>query len=351
MDTQVLAREGEVKSTAKRPLRRPAARAEDLSASSSSSTHALPAAAPAVLDITVLMGGPSAEREVSLVSGAAIADALAGLGHRITRADISPADTSALDRKGIDVVFIALHGSFGESGEVQTLCERRGLRYTGSPPRASELAIDKAASKEAFRRAGIITPEWAVIDSSHTDQQNEALRRSIPLPVVVKPVDGGSSVDVTIARRASGRDRAAADVLVRYGRAMVERFIQGREFTVGILGDDVLPVLEIIPKRKFYDYRAKYTDCGTRYVFDHGLPEGAARAMQEAALAAHRCLGCRDMSRVDFMLDAAMTPYLLEVNTIPGFTGHSLLPMAARQVGISFPQLVGRIVDMAMKRG
>jgi len=287
---------------------------------------------------------------VSLVSGTAIADALERLGHKVARADISPGDLSALDRKGADVIFIALHGQFGESGEVQELCEARGLRYTGSPPRASELAMDKDASKRIFRLAGLATPDWVVLDGRREPAQAERLKAKIPLPAVLKPINGGSSVDISIVRDEQSLDKAAGELVGKYGGALVESFVKGREFTVSILGDMPLPVLEVVPAREFYDYTAKYADdSGTRYVFDHGLTDAAA-AIQQAALAAHNALGCRDMSRVDFMLDSAGVPQVLEVNTIPGFTGHSLLPMAAARAGISFEGLVDRLVEMAMRR-
>lgn len=303
------------------------------------------------LDVTVLMGGPSSERDVSLMSGSAIAGGLERIGHRVTRADISPADASALDRPGIDVVFIALHGDFGESGEVQALCEARGLRYTGCPPRASELAMDKAAAKQIFRRVGLATPDWMIIEDFHSPAQKRKWLAEIPLPVVVKPVDGGSSVDIAIARDESRRDLAVELLLDKYGRAMIERFVPGREMTVGVLGDRALPLLEVIPAREFYDHTAKYADdAGTRYVFDHGLPAPTVARLQDDAMTAFRALGCRDLARVDFILDAGGTPQVLEINTIPGFTSHSLLPMAAAKVGIGFDELVGRIVDMAMER-
>ena len=303
-----------------------------------------------LLDITVLMGGPSAEREVSIQSGTAIADALEKVGHKITRADISPKDTSALDRGGIDVVFIALHGDFGESGEVQAMCEAHGLRYTGAGARASSLAIDKAASKQICKRAGLHTPDWMIIEDFHSPEQVARWLTELPPPVVVKPVDGGSSVDVTIARNECDRDLAVEAVLDKYGRVMLERFAPGREITVGILGDEALPVLEIIPARGFYDYVAKYADgAGTRYEFDLDLPAETLHAIQADALAAHAALGCRHLSRVDSILDEEGLAQFLEINTIPGFTSHSLLPMAARKAGISFEQLCDRIVAMAMK--
>ena len=306
---------------------------------------------PDSLNVTVLMGGPSSEREVSLVSGGAVATALESVGHRVSRADIQPNDAEALEAPGIDVVFIALHGEFGEDGKVQALCEARGLAYTGSNPRASELAMDKAAAKQIVRRNGVDTPDWVVVEEYHTVSRSASEVAELSLPVVVKPVTGGSSVDVTIAHDAGVRDAAIGAALDKYGRVMVEKFIAGRELTVGILGEQALPVIQIVPKRAFYDFTAKYADdAGTEYLFDFGVAPGALRAIQASALAVNEALGCRDMCRVDFILDAAGRAWMLEVNTIPGFTGHSLLPMAARRSGVEFPQLVDRLVRMAYSR-
>lgn len=306
---------------------------------------------PVTLDVTVLMGGPSSERDVSLLSGTAIASALSSLGHRVTTADISPTDTSALDREGMEVAFIALHGEFGESGQVQRLCEQRCVRYTGSSPKASELAMDKPVAKELFAGAGLKVPKGLEFSSGDSPGEIAKALDRLGLPVVLKPIRSGSSIDITIARDTATRDRAAESLLDKYGKAMAEEFIPGREFTVGILGQRALPVLEVVPAREFYDYTAKYAaDSGTRYVFDHGLPARAAEAIQSAALTAHQVLGCRDMSRVDFILPADGVPVALEINTIPGFTSHSLLPMAAAKVGMSFPQLAQRLVMMAMQR-
>ncbi len=302
------------------------------------------------LDVTVLMGGPSSEREVSLMSGAAIADGLTQAGHRVTRADISPQDTSALDRPGIDVVFIALHGAFGEDGAVQRLCEQRRLRYIGSDPQASAAAMDKIASRKRFADAGLTVPGGLLLAPANPTEHREALNR-LGLPVVCKPVDGGSSVDITIAKTPSARDAAVEALLAKYGRALAEEFVAGREFTVGILGRRPLPVLEVVPAREFYDYTAKYADdSGTQYVFDHGLPGAVVRVLQSSALVAHEALGCRDLSRVDFIVTPGGLPVVLEVNTIPGFTSHSLVPMAAAKAGLDFSQLVDRIVMMAMQR-
>jgi len=307
---------------------------------------------PRPLDITVLMGGPSSERDVSLLSGAAIADALERRGHCVTRADISPKDTSALGRSGIELVFIALHGEFGESGEVQQLCELRGLAYTGSSPQASELAMDKAAAKQLFKRAGLDTPDWCIIEDFHTPQDYRRwLAEEFGPPVVVKPVAGGSSIDITIARDEAVRDEAVDSLMDKYGRVLVEKLVTGRELTVGILGEQALPVLQVVPSREFYDYTAKYADgAGTQYLFEHGLDAPDVAAVQAAALTAHRSLDCRDLSRVDIIREDNGRLNVLEINTIPGFTSHSLVPMAAERAGIGFDELVDRIAAMAMRR-
>lgn len=307
---------------------------------------------PASLRVTVLMGGPSRERQVSLWSGAAVADALEQVGHVVTRGDILPADTSILDRDGIDVVFIAMHGQFGESGQVQQICQSRHLPYVGSGPRASRLAMDKAAGKQIFRRAGLETPDWIVIERFHSPDKTAAWLEELSLPAVVKPVDSGSSVDVYICRTPQQRSEALDTVIDSYGRALIEKFVPGRELTVGILDSQPLPVIEVRTAGQFYDYHAKYSDeAGTQYVFDHGLDEPTLRALQADAVKAHQAMDCRDMSRVDFILDENGTGHVLEINTIPGFTSHSLLPKAAARAGIEFPELCDRLVRMAWRRG
>jgi len=285
------------------------------------------------------------------MSGTRVADALERVGHKVTRADMLPTDTSALERPGIDVVFIALHGEFGESGEVQKLCEDGGLRYVGSGPLASELGMNKPASKRIFRKIGLSTPDWAVIERSESPESVRAQLENLPLPLVIKPIDGGSTIDVTIARDERTRDAAMEDLVARYSRAMIELYVEGRELTVGILDTEALPVLEIIPAREFYDYSAKYDDSsGTEFVFDHGLDPAVVHAAQEAALTAHRSIGARDLSRTDFILDSNGTLQILEINTIPGLTAHSLVPMAAAEAGIGFEELADRLVKMPMHR-
>ncbi|MFW6065814.1 MAG: D-alanine--D-alanine ligase family protein [Planctomycetota bacterium] len=306
---------------------------------------------PRTLDVTVLMGGPSSEREVSLLSGEAIAGALENVGHKVSREDISPNWTSPLDREGLEVVFIALHGQFGESGDVQQLCEARGLPYTGSPPHPSEQAMNKVAAKQVFKHAGLNVPDWMVIEEFHKPVAYRRWLDEFGMPVAVKPVNGGSSIDITLARDEATRDEAIEELLDKYSRVMVEKLIDGRELTVGIVGPHALPLIEVVPGRDFYDYSAKYDDdADTRYVFEHGLDDELVGRVQSDALSAHDLLGCRDLSRVDFLLDAEGVPYLLEVNTIRGFTSHSLVPKAAAAAGIDFEHLVDHLLAMAWNR-
>lgn len=299
---------------------------------------------PTTLEITVLMGGPSAEREVSLNSGRAVAAALRRLGHHVTCCDISPADLSALDRPA-DLVFIALHGTFGEDGELQAILSERSIPYVGSDQRSSHLTMDKAQSKERFVECDIPTPAYRVV----TQQQINQAVNWCKLPTVIKPVDQGSSVDTIIAKDPFGFQAALEHIVLKYGRCLIEEYIRGPELTVGILGETALPVCEIRTPREFYDYKAKYEDDATQYLFDLDLPQTLIAAVQAMSTRAHRALGCRDFSRVDLMVDArSMKPYVLEVNTIPGFTDHSLLPKAAGRANLSFDQLCERIVTLAM---
>ena len=303
------------------------------------------------LDITVLMGGPSSEREISLITGKAISDGLIHAGHKVTQADINPNDTTALDRKDADLFFIALHGEFGESGEVQQLCENRGLKYTGSDPKASQLGMDKAASKQIFKRAGLSTADFIIVEQYNPADKTRAQLESFPLPCVAKPVAAGSSVDVFLCKTREELTRAADLLLDTYDRAMIEKFVAGREVTVGILGCEPLPLIEIRPDRTFYDHDAKYADTSeTKFVFDHGIAPEIVEVCQEQALVAYHALGCRDLGRVDFIIDEHNVPQVLEINTIPGFTSHSLVPKAAAKVGISFPALVDKIARYALRR-
>jgi D-alanine-D-alanine ligase len=295
------------------------------------------------LRVVVLAGGSGAEREVSLQSGRAVYEALRRAGFEPLLRDVGPADLSALDC-GADFFFLALHGEFGEDGAVQRELERRGLLYSGSGAAASRLAMDKAATKQRVEALGLPTPSWRLVHTAEV-----ASITSFPTPAVVKPVASGSSVDLTIARSAGALAAAAGKLVERYGQALVESYIRGRELTVGVLGDQALPVCEIRTKREFYDYQAKYVDGDTQYVFDIDLPDKLLRRVREMSLRVHNGLGCRVFSRMDWMVDGAtLEPFFLEINTIPGFTSHSLVPKAAGRVGISFEQLCERIIALSL---
>lgn len=300
--------------------------------------------------ITVLAGGPSSEREVSLISGKAVADALAGLGHHVQMRDISPTDLSALDVPA-DLIFPVLHGHFGEDGEVQKILEARGLPYVGCGPAASALAMDKVATKRACAKAGVPTADHQLVTP---DQRDAALRTWSKTKVCVKPVDQGSSVDTYIVPDAIPLADALNRLLGKYGQALVEKFIDGPELTVGVLGDQVLPIIQIIPQseRTFYDYQAKYRDDNTQYLVNPPLPADLSKRIQDLTMVVFCTVGCRDLSRIDWLIEKATgQPYLLEVNTLPGFTSHSLLPKAAGAIGIDFAGLCQKLVEMALQRG
>lgn len=297
------------------------------------------------LRVTVLRGGPSSEREVSLVSGQAVADACRRLGHEVAERDILPTDLSALDLPA-DVVFPVLHGPFGEDGQVQRLLEARDQVYVGCDSAASALAIDKAECKRRWRAAGLATAPFEVVDGATLES---AFTRWVP-PVVVKPIDQGSSVGVTPAKTGLQFIQALREGVARWGRMMVEQMLTGPEITVGILNGQALPIIQIVPQAEWYDYHAKYVSNNTEYRFEVDLDEDTYRRVQRDTVRAFEVLGGRDFSRVDWIVDGATGPQLLEINTIPGFTSHSLLPKAAQKAGLSFDQLVAKLLELALRR-
>lgn len=312
------------------------------SAPSAATTRATnPARRP--LRVTVLRGGPSAERAVSLASGAAVAEALRRRGHAVFEADIGPTDQTALNHPS-DVIFPALHGRFGEDGTLQRILEARGLRFVGSGAAASRSAMDKVVAKRAALEAGIRTPAFEVVGAPGTAST------AMPLPVIVKPSREGSSVATTVVR-APGEFAIAVERVFDggFGPALVERFIAGEELTVGILDDQTLPPICIRPRAGFYDYHAKYQADDTEYVFD-AHPAGLQSEAQRLSRLIFVRLGCRHLGRVDWIVDGAGELWFLEVNTLPGFTSHSLLPKAAARAGIEFDELVERLVLTAVER-
>ena len=292
--------------------------------------------------VTVLYGGPSAEREVSLVSGKAVIEGLRSMGHDVYASDVSPTDLSGLDHPA-DVVFPVLHGSFGESGELQEILERRGLCFVGSGSRASRLGMNKAETKKVWERAGLPTPPYAVL--------TKAGDSPIKAPCAVKALDSGSSIDVYVCQTQAAADRAIAEVLGRHGLVMVEKFVKGPELTVGLLEEQPLAPIRIVPKGAFFDYEAKYKSKDTEHRFDTGLSAELVGRCRELARLANEVVGARDLARVDIMIDERTSePYLLEINTLPGFTPVSLLPEAAKHGGIEFGPLVDRLVRRAFGR-
>jgi D-alanine-D-alanine ligase len=296
------------------------------------------------LRVTVLCGGPGSEREVSLMSGGAVAQALRERGHDVFVSDIRPDDLAALERDA-DVIFPALHGEFGEDGTLQGIMEQRGLRFVGSRSASCALAMDKLASKQRVAAAGIPTPEYELI----TRESLMGAAERLALPCVVKPVDQGSSVGAAIHRERAALSAHLQDVVGKFGRALVERFIAGDELTVGFLGDMPLPPICIRPKSAFYDYHAKYEADDTEYLFDAGHGAALLGRARDWSARVFKLLGARHLARVDWIIDADGGLWFLELNSIPGFTSHSLVPKAAAHSGIPFDELVERLVHMAME--
>ncbi|HEY8965609.1 MAG TPA: D-alanine--D-alanine ligase [Candidatus Methylacidiphilales bacterium] len=289
--------------------------------------------------VAVLKGGPSSEREVSLRTGAAVAGALRTLGYDVVEVDIAGTEFDL--PVGIDFAFLCLHGTFGEDGTVQSLLESRGVPYTGCGIEASRLAFDKDASKQLFRAAGIPTPAGVTL------ARGQAVPAGLGLPLVVKPARQGSTVGMSFVFEAKDLQPALEKAWAFDANVLVEQFVKGTELTVGILGEDALPPVEIVPKHGFYDYDNKYTAGATDYYCPARIDAATAERVKVAALQAHRILCCQVYSRVDVMLDEAGNPYVLEVNTIPGMTATSLLPKAAAAAGIDFPGLCRRILELS----
>lgn len=295
------------------------------------------------LTITVMLGGPSAEREVSLRSGAAVANALRSLGHNVVELD--PRDgTFHLDSKN-DVVFLALHGTYGEDGQIQRQLEKIGAVYTGCDAEASRLAFDKVLTKQKCLDAGVPTAKFVVAKSAGMPFPVE-----LKLPLVVKPVRQGSSVGLRFVESADGWREAINAALKFDSDVLIEEKVAGRETTVGILDGKALPVVEVRPKAGTYDYRNKYTAGATEYFCPADFDASTTRKIQEAALGAFQAVGGRDYARVDVMVRSNGEPVVLEVNTLPGMTETSLLPKAAAAAGLNYVELCQRMVDLALRR-
>jgi len=335
------------------------------------------------MKITVLMGGTSAERDVSLASGLRIAEGLRAKGHQVVTLDTARGTLTAKDEKQLlakgnvvkreppsqddlarmatetlpqmlralpslreaDVVFLGLHGGYGEDGTIQALLDMAGIRYTGSGHLASALAMDKDLSKHLFRRAGVQTADW-VMARQGVPAEDQLGR--LALPVVVKPSKQGSTVGLSVVRK---REELATAITEAFGfddEVMIEQFVPGRELTVGILGDEALPVGEIIPKHDIYDYECKYTVGMAEEVFPAQIPSDRAREAQDLARRAFQALKLRGYARIDFRMTEEGSLFCLEANTLPGMTQTSLIPQGAAAAGISFPDLCERIAMLAV---
>jgi len=298
--------------------------------------------------VTVLYGGPSSERDVSLISGKAVADGLRSAGHDVREVDIQPDDLSALDQP-CDVVFPVLHGEWGEDGDLQEILEARKIPFVGSGSHASRLGMNKLDTKQAWEDAGLPTPAYALAERQLPDSVRSLHR--IAAPAVAKALTSGSSIGVYVCKTEDELRDACKTLLSEHSRILVEKFVEGTELTVGILEGKALSPIRIVPKAKFFDYDAKYNSPETEHRFDTGLPADVVGKIKRDCEKANEVVGARDLARIDVMVDAQNNPYLIEINTMPGFTPKSLLPEMAAHDGIPFALLVDRLVNRAKERG
>ncbi|HYA46701.1 MAG TPA: D-alanine--D-alanine ligase [Burkholderiales bacterium] len=300
--------------------------------------------APAFGKVAVLMGGRSAERAVSLKSGERVLAALKAKNIDARAFDPKERGIDALMAERFDRAFIALHGRYGEDGSIQGVLELLGIPYTGSGVLGSALAMDKWRTKLVWQACGVPTPRSELLTKA---SDFAAVSKRLGLPLMVKPAKEGSSIGMTKLKRASDFAEAYALAANYDGIVIAESYVEGTELTAGVLDNEALPLIRLETPREFYDYEAKYAAADTRYIVPCGLPPDAERAIQDESLRAFRVLGCSGWGRVDLMLDRSGKPYFLEVNTSPGMTDHSLVPMAARHAGISFEDLCVRILGLA----
>ena len=296
------------------------------------------------LRVSVLAGGDSDERTISLQSGAAVQQALTARGHQALHLDPSVVDLAGVDWSQFDVAFLALHGQFGEDGQVQQILDEAGIPYTGSSAAASRLAFSKSAAKERFLQFGVPTPAYSLLHYTDDASRIHCVTDEIGYPLVVKPDCQGSSLGISIVKSVDELARAIKLCFQFDSFAVIESAVIGTEWTVGMLDELVLPPIRIVTHREFFDWHAKYEDDSTRYEFDVGVPHAVIASIEEAACGACRSLGTRGLMRVDLRLDETLHPWVLEVNTIPGFTSHSLVPKAAARMGIEFGDLCERAI-------
>jgi D-alanine-D-alanine ligase len=293
--------------------------------------------------VVVMKGGPGEEREVSLQSGRAVAEALRSIGHQVT--EIDPQHREFDLPAGTDVVFLALHGDYGEDGTIQQQLEQRGVPYTGCGVETSRIAFDKVLSKERFVAAGVPTPAFAIVDRPEAPWPE-----AVQLPAVLKPARQGSSVGLHFVDELDAWPSALRECLQHDQRALLEHRVRGRECTVGILDGEALPLVEVKPRSGVYDFKSKYSSGATEYFCPAEFPDTTTAAVQQAGMAAFQAVGGGDYSRVDVMVDDGGQPFVLEVNTLPGMTPTSLLPKAAQAIGLNYAGLCERMVLLALQR-
>jgi len=299
--------------------------------------------------ILLLAGGDSAEREISLKSGYGVATALQALRLNVELLDPALTDLHRFRWQPNDIAFVALHGGSGENGEIQAILEAAGVPFTGSGPAASQLAFSKSAAKLRFLQSGVPTPPFVLIHQSDSEARLREQAQRIGYPLVIKPDQQGSSIGVTIVHSPETLTTATKECF-RYGPfGIIEQAIPGTEWTLGVLDDECLPLIRIETDNIFFDFSAKYQDETTRYVLDFDEPSTITDAIVRAGHAACRAVGTAGVARVDLRLDPHGQPFVLEVNTVPGFTDHSLVPKAAARIGLSFPELCQRMLESALE--
>ncbi len=300
------------------------------------------------MKIAVLMGGNSSEIDVSLVTGKAVNNALIELGHSVIACPYENDISDVIHvLKQADLVFNALHGGEGEDGTIPQLFEDESICYTGSGPDSSALAMDKHLAKSFVKKKDILTPLWLHLNLAEDESVDLSVSK-FTYPVVVKPNGGGSTMGLTIVEESSELDEAITLATQFDSRLLVEEYIKGREITVGILNEEALPIVEINPSHNLYDYTCKYTPGMSDYTCPAELPQKLTEEIQKVSVQIYRLMGCRHYARVDFLLDSDDNYFFLEVNTLPGMTGTSLVPKAAKAVGLSFNDLIGKIVELGI---
>ncbi|MCD4656595.1 MAG: D-alanine--D-alanine ligase [Planctomycetes bacterium] len=301
------------------------------------------------MNVALLTGGFSSEREISIITGNSIADALREEGYDVRVFDIKKPDISFLkvlwDKNVFDVVFIAIHGQFGEDGQLQRKLEQYGIPYTGSGSNSSMHAMNKFLSKLDFQINNVKTAEYLI----YNNEAPEKIARKLGLPVVIKPISEGSSIGVHIAKNIDEIE-AGLKGSQKFGRLILEKYISGREMNVAVLDGKTLPIVEVVPTEEFYNYKAKYNSNETEYKINPELPDAVVQRINYTAMQACRALGCTGFSRVDMILDKTNVPFVLEINTVPGMTPNSLFPKAASAAGMSFSELCVKITQMGVRK-